>query len=272
MVRCVGTGSEKITSWMENTHAALVHGPSPSQVCFFLWADSSPQAGTDWLLSQLRIIPPGKLPLCVAAAQMLQNSARALVSMAQEQSSELDTVAGNHSCKEDALKDSFHHLVQERHEAGVALQDTMIKHSQIPIGLGSGPQASSLEQKLICICKKFFAETHSKNLAQRVMHRVLGICTDMGTEMGFAQLEEGFAWKQVLPEYMQDSGLQTEEDVLAQCFADQAGTESNFLFGNALPCPGMLHICHNMCLDLQSGLSRLWAMVGWFQSHCSFTP
>ena len=265
-----GYWKEKIKSWMENTNAALVHGPSPSQVCFFLWADSSPQAGTDWLLSQLRIIPPGKLPLCVAAAQMLQNSARALVSMAQEQSSELDTVAGNHSGKEDALKDSFHHLVQERHEAGVALQDTMIKHSQIPIGLGSGPQASSLEQKLICICKKFFAETHSKNLAQRVMHRVLGICTDMGTEMGFAQLEEGFAWKQVLPEYMQDSGLQTEEDVLAQCFADQAGTESNFLFGNALPRPGMLHICHNMCLDLQSGLPGYGQWLVGFKAIAAF--
>eukprot|EP00435_Cladocopium_sp_Y103_P036258 s3509_g9.t1 len=106
--------------------------------------------------------------------------------------------------------------LRDRNEAGLALQQTILKHCQLPIGMGSGPQASSLEQKLICMCKKFFAETRSKNLAQRVMHRVLGICTDMGTEMGFAQLEEGFAWKQVLPEYMQDSGLQTEEGVLAQ--------------------------------------------------------
>eukprot|EP00435_Cladocopium_sp_Y103_P031630 s1919_g8.t1 len=158
----------------------------------------------------MRIIPPGKLSPCVAAVELLQDSAAALVSMAQEQCSESGLPARD---------GSLWNLLQERHEAGLALKDAILKHCQIPIGLGSGPRGSTLEQKLICMCKKFFAETHSQNLAQQVMNRVIGICTDMGTELGFAQLEEGFAWKQVLPHYMQDSGLQTEEDVLAQCFA-----------------------------------------------------
>ena len=44
---------------MENTHVSF--NPASSDLCVFLWTDSSPQAGTDWLLTQMRIIPPGKL-------------------------------------------------------------------------------------------------------------------------------------------------------------------------------------------------------------------
>ena len=242
-----GFWKERFAAWMENTHVSF--NPASSDLCVFLWADSSPQAGTDWLLTQMRIIPPGKLSSCVAAAELLQDSAAALVSIAQEQEQSSESVL-------QASNGSLWNLVQERHEAGLAIQDAILRHCQIPLGLGSGPQGSSLEQKLICIVKKFLAETHSQNLAQRVMTRVLGISTDMGTELGFAQLEEGFAWKQVLPAYMQNGCLQTEEDVLAQCFAGEAGAESNFLFPNALPSPGMLHICHNLCQDLHTSLQK----------------
>ena len=244
-----GFWKERFAAWMESTNVSF--NPASSDLCVFLWADSSPQAGTDWLLSQMRIIPPGKLSSCVAAAELLQDSAAVLVSLAQEQSSESGLQARN---------ESLWNLVLERHKAGLALQDAILKHCQIPIGLGSGPKGSTLEHKLICIVKKFLAETHSQNLAQRVMTRVLGICTDMGTEIGFAQLEEGFAWKQILPAYMQNSGLETEEDVLARCFASEAGAESNFLFPNALSSPGMLHICHNLCTDLHTSLE---GYAGW---------
>ena len=44
---------------MVNTNVSF--NPASSDLCVFLWADSSPQAGTDWLLTQMRIIPPGKL-------------------------------------------------------------------------------------------------------------------------------------------------------------------------------------------------------------------
>ena len=44
---------------MVNTNVSF--NPASSDLRVFLWADSSQQAGKDWLLTQMRIIPPGKL-------------------------------------------------------------------------------------------------------------------------------------------------------------------------------------------------------------------
>ena len=67
-------------------------------------------------------------------------------------------------------------IVQERHAAGLLLKRKIITHRQIPMALGSGAQAASLDQKLLCMCKKFLAETHTHGLARSIMHSVCAFC------------------------------------------------------------------------------------------------
>jgi hypothetical protein len=54
----------------------------------------------------------------VAAAELLQDSAAALVSIAQEQEQSSESVL-------QASNGSLWNLVQERHEAGLAIQDAI---------------------------------------------------------------------------------------------------------------------------------------------------
>lgn len=60
LLPCAGFGRRDLRlGW--KTQMYIFQSPASSDLCVFLCADSSPQAGTDWLLTQMRIIPPGKL-------------------------------------------------------------------------------------------------------------------------------------------------------------------------------------------------------------------
>ena len=110
--------------------------------CLYLWADASPQGGVDWLLSLVRQIDGAVLGDCVEASNQLQESVHEF-----QQAFDANDLA------------RMQEIVVTRHRLGLFLQTHLKTHCQIPMGLGSGE--ASLDRKLTCIARKFFAEAQS---------------------------------------------------------------------------------------------------------------
>lgn len=213
----------------------------------YMWADSSPQGGTDWLLSMMRVISGKHLQACVEAADLLQRTVQDLCAETLRVASQEDDQPGGG----DTLM--LQDIIQERHEAGLLLQQHIVTHRQIPMAQGSGSGATTLVQKLVCMCRKFVAETHSHTLTKEVMRSVHAFCTDLGTEVGFSEQLEGYRLADSLPAWMQEFALESDQGTFLSLEEEE---EDAFLFPNALPSPGMLHISHNMLSDIHKSLKK----------------
>ena len=202
----------------------------------YLWADSSPQAGVDWLLSTSLFIDGSNLAGCVESANFLYSS----VSAFQEAHA-----AGDVQVME--------HIALERHRHGIRLKEQMIRHRNLPMGLGSG--STSAEHKCKAICRAILTETQTVAAALLAMRRVKGICTDMGTELALSDLA-GFTPREMLPDWIQDPpGL--EPDIGIGDGAEEAvpaGMEMH-VFPHALASAGVVHITNNIEWGVENVLS-----------------
>lgn len=102
----------------------------------YVYADSSPQAGSDYLLSIVTLIDDCKLPDCMQAACFLEQS----VGSFQEAYAADD-------------KDRMSETARQRHERGEFLKQAVHVHRRVPMRLGS--RASSLDHKLRPLVRKF---------------------------------------------------------------------------------------------------------------------
>ena len=136
----------------------------------YLWADSSPQVGSNWLLSMMFVIRPG----------FFFETARAARDLAR--------LAARCDDPDTPLED-LTECARIRAEAGRVLALSMTVHSQVPMALGSG--ASGVEHILRCVIQKVFVEASSQSSCCEILNRLRGCCVDMGTEFQLtdAQLE-----------------------------------------------------------------------------------
>ena len=199
----------------------------------YVWADSSPQGGVDWLLSILSLIDVAKLEQCAAAADFVHRSTDSFA----------DAVRADN--KQEQLD-----LVQQRHEMGLVLSDCIVMHRQLPMALGSG--RSDLMHKLKAILHKFFCETQSPIALQRVLSCVRSMCTDMGTEQGLPDVQ-GIELSDVLTSSFLEPELQAEE--APELALSEDDCLKGHVFPQALLCPGILHVCDNMIKEIDSSLS-----------------
>ena len=100
-------------------------------------------------------------------------------------------------------------------------------------------------------------------LLQRELSQVVCFTTDMGAEMGFADMS-GLTLREILPSWTTDSDLQLEHDCEDAASAAQPDVPGNVEGAEAenffLPCglavPGLNHIIDNMCSDCNRSMSR----------------
>ena len=215
----------------------------------FMFADSSPQAGSDWLLSTCNIIPGSSLDSCMQAAWQLKSdySWAAFLSALHEE--ERDT-------QDDVVR-----IVTAREDLGSRLRQMICTHRCLPMALGSG--ATSLEHKCRCIARALFAEAQSLPLLKGLLSGVVSVTTDMGVELGVGDAA-GLAVEEVLPSWM-------HEPLSFDC-DDNSGFEkvrpaiSEHFLPRALVIPGLNHIIDNMCSDANH------AMQDWDSWLQSFRP
>ncbi|CAE7825398.1 SHE10 [Symbiodinium sp. CCMP2456] len=200
----------------------------------YLWADSSPQGGVDWLLSIVSFAKQDSLADLVSAASFLQESTKHFEA----------------ACAIDD-KDRMLEIARKRHECGVLVKSTLGLHRQIPMALGSAH--TSLEHKVRCMCRKLYAESQSISALRQLLSRVRSMTTDMGTEMSIPDYEAA-GLESVLPAFMLEPELLSEEDPLLHASADAAAS-SGHLLPEALLVPGILHVVNNMTKEIDGTLS-----------------
>ena len=220
----------------------------------YVWADSSPQAGEDYLMSVLLLIPEPDLVACMESCHMLWSSVR-----------QLRDAAANED--RPALATHAH----DRQAASAMLRDKVQLHRQVPCALGSG--ASNLDYKTRLLCHKCLMESKTPQHAVQLLNQVIGICVDMGVEAGLADVA-GATVEQYMDSWYRAPSAQSElqsdaEGDLpqppktdAQDLADNFLAANNqFLMPKALISPGMLHIMDTISSNMSSSFPSFEAWL-----------
>ena len=210
--------------WSKLWATELEDGP------LYLWADSSPQCGSDWFMSLLLGIRLADVSKCVRAVKHLLSTVGEI--------QQADVCAARRA-----------DLAQLRHESGEVLTSCMQIHRQIPMGLGSG--SADVQHKVRCMVQKLFVESPSLPATKRLLCRLRGCCVDMGTELSMPDLS-CLSITELIPPWMSEAApFQEGED---DNMADGSGMISGFAFPLCMLSAGSVHICNNMAKDIDTQL------------------
>ena len=215
----------------------------------YLWLDSSPQGGVDWLLSIMRFVKRDQVQACVQAAAALELSVDQF--RAASDANDLHEMIA---------------IMRARHRSRRVLDQNIFDHRLIPSGIGSG--AGKAEDKLSSLCRKLFAETQSLQGLKKLLGCIRGFCTDAGAEMTVGDVA-GVSLRDILPEWMQEP-LEPEagEDELDMNSARNplnSNESSDYVFPCAIISPGALHILHNMTREVDESLEFYAVWLGDFK-------
>ena len=215
---------------------ALLHRAvlDESEGPIFLWCDSSPQLGTDWLLSIYDFIPKCRVVQCFHAANKLTSSVRAFC-----------------NAVDDMDPDEVEALVNARIAACSALRRDIRRHRQMPMAIGSG--AGTMPDKTKAVALKFCHETSDANALRRVASQVQSFTVDLGVESGLSHAPGDIqdylpAWMKVADAIIADDGLDMPEE--------EARTQQ--VFPNSMMTAGLDHVSNNLQSDLDEHLQG-WA-------------
>ncbi|CAK9101085.1 unnamed protein product, partial [Durusdinium trenchii] len=225
---------DPLSVYMDCTFAVLFRDVLDSNFGpVYLWCDSSPQAGVDWLLSIIDYIAEDHLEECHQKYQALYRST-SLIQQSVEDVNLLAEIAVNRA---DAIK---------------FLRQKLHRHRQMPMGLGSG--ASKLENKCQALAMKLAHETHSFQALRRVAKQIVSVTVDMGVESGVADAQGGDVVS-YLPPWMAAQDCLQEDAGL-----DAVEVSSDRLFPRSLLAAGLDHISNNLLSDMDQHL-QCWD--GW---------
>ena len=220
---------------------------------YYMWADSSPQGGVDWLVTRYDSIPASSLVQTHDSYLFLLSSRNQLVELVSVQVRPDDGDAARQGGSAMNNPDSVHEvteLLRARAVCSELLQDKLTSHMQVPIGIGS--RAGSLEHKLRALLFAFYLERPVANIPV-ALSSVMSMTTDLGTESGMMDYRTE-SWQSLMPTWMGlASGL--VDDCGAESFQHDGSAS---LFPQGFVVPGMLHIINNMTLDIDSALEH-WA-------------
>ena len=214
----------------------------------YLWADSSPKAGTDWLLSTMMWVRQGQLAQVFEAYRFM-----ALTSDVLDVPRDADDAVDNRELED---------IAAERDLKATFLADTLHIHKQVPLGLGSAQ--GSVDHKLRALAQKCLVECTSLDGVRLLLGRVRSLCVDMGTELSMADAG-GIALEDVLPPWMTAAaghGLHADEEPMG---GQDVEACDDHIMCRTLLVPGTCHILHNLQHDVDSCLQ------GWEQKPAEHT-
>ena len=203
----------------------------------YLLADSSPQAGHDYLLSTAVMIRRDELQKCADAVKYMRASWD-------------DFVSAYKNDDHNKMKD----IATSRQLHGCTLKSCILTHRLLPMAMGSG--ASGLDHKASALARSLFAETQSLPDLQRVLSQVVSFTTDMGTEFSIADMT-GLTLKEILPSWASEGQLERDfDDCEAEPLPPQAQADSEgYFLPRAISVPGLNHVIDNMLSDMNQAFS-----------------
>lgn len=196
----------------------------------YLFADSSPQAGHDWLITRVRSIEADRIACVFEAMSALT------CDMAAMQSEVAPLVEEGGELDEPALP--FESL--DRASLYQLLHDSVSLATLPPMSLGLG--RTSLVEKVMALLYAVFLEVSFNNLFG-YLESCISITTDMGVELGIGDFMAG-RLTSMLPPFVLDALIEddTGAELPQRC--------EEFLFSRVLTVSGVLHIFSNASKDL----------------------
>ena len=259
--------------WRQRNDAAQSSArPSP----IYLWADSSPQGGRNWLMIQTHEL---------AHSTSVAGLAHAVDTLAAIDPNPAECGDGHDDeSTTDSDRDEEGEADNDSGEFGLEIDDgdmfvpapsgtacyarrkrltrTVCRafrwHCLPPVCLGSGRE--SLQDKCSALLHAMAHEASSMQSLGSNMDRVVAFCTDMGTELGLAGVVSGSG--QCFAEWFQSAfSSQGQDGGLAEDRGDAGGdleflagglanADRTHLFQRALPIPGLLHILDNCTAEV----------------------
>ena len=209
-----------------------------SDMFTYMFADSSPQAGNDWLLATCQMIAAQDLLPCIQAAQVMRRNSWQTFERAVE---------------EGALE-VLRQIVQQRDESGQFLKNKIQQHRLIPMAIGSG--ASSLDHKTRAIARALFSETQSVPDLTAFLSGVISVTPDMGVELAVGDVS-GLPVRNILPSWLQELIQRDCEGLSELGQSSSMSMPNDFFMPRAVVVPGLNHIINNMCSDANKSM-RHW--------------
>ena len=215
---------------------------------FYVWADSSPQAGEDYLMSMMLVVPSQSLLQVMDACHTLWKSVPTL-----------------HNAASIGDKMGLSQAAAARHQASIILDNTLQVHRQIPTALGHA--AADVDHKTRLLCHKFLVEAQNPQHAVHLMHRVIAFCVDLGVEACMPNvcgstakmyLESWHCSENVEGEIASDGESdirRPEPGAVNDKDTDGAAVHKDeYLLPNAMVSPGMLHIMDSSTNNMATAL------------------
>ena len=139
-------------------------------------------------------------------------------------------------------------------------------HCPTPCALGSGSE--KLSDKAACICHSVRLECRSQDQLEAALSRCVSITTDMGTELGLSDVIKG-TFSEWFPEALRavhsiecDAGGDSVSAVAQESGPGPGMTA--FMFGRAIPVPGLLHVLDNATQQINQKSLKFWPR---FENH-----
>ena len=209
----------------------------------YLWLDSSPQCGHDWLLSMFDMVAQSEVAKTAHAVRRLQQT------VAEFQL----------AWRADADPDALASIVQERLDCGRVVQANIRRHRQVPVSLGSS--ASSVEHKCRAIAHKFMNESTSLATCRRTMRQVVCTVADMGTEMAVSNAQGGDV-SRYLPVWSRGDRLVMDDGIVF----DNPDEQDEWFLPNAMLSSGLDHVSHNLQQELDQKLQKFQPWLKGFKA------
>jgi hypothetical protein len=233
---------------------------------FYLWADSSPQGGRNWLLAQFHSIR--RLGMQELASDV-DRLALGMFEIRDEDgsSSEDESLAHAGHIEADGGDIDWEELPPAKAKPITVASLTAVickhihVHNLMPAALGSG--AESLPHKMRALLHMMHMECESEASLLSLCESVYGVTTDMGTEIGLAETVHDSLqqWFEATCQPRRQYGVELD-DGSAVYHDGAAALGRHHVFSQALPWPGILHIIDNLTLQLFDKALEDWT---WFE-------
>ncbi|CAE7229370.1 unnamed protein product [Symbiodinium sp. CCMP2456] len=208
----------------------------------FMWADSSPQSGRDWLMSMMTACPRGKIAEACAAA--------------------------NYLCRtRPDWSDHFEALevdLEMQAKMTKVLSDVLCTHTNVPVALGSGK--GKIQDKTAAILHSLAMESPCRSSLRLRLNTIFSWTSDLGTEVLLPSFET-LHFEQLLPGWLHAKSDNDVDDVDAESLsgapreaapaesddpepAPDSAPSTHPLLPRCLIIAGGLHVTHNVVSDL----------------------
>ena len=211
----------------------------------YAFADSSPQGDRDWLVSVSSHIDADKLVAVSSAVGLLVADARRLA---------LQADGGGSDDEPELLAPPLDRAALFR-----VLVDVIQSRTCVPAALGLNK--ANLEDKVSALFYSIWLETGSERI-QTFLDSVVSVTTDLGVESGISEFN-ALSVQSLLPEWVTRAAIEPDGEQGCRSgvnLAYAAGGAVGFVFINALPVSGILHI--PACLSSQARRVFIVIIIG----------